>query len=187
MRLRCRIKVLDAFLRPVEGGAGTDTVTTHLTPGAYRVIARIGAREVSQPVQISPTSPGRRVTRPRPATSTRHCSPSVRKVSGPRHPDTLAARAGLASFTGAAGDPAAARDQYTALLAIREEVSGPRHPDTLTTRANLAYFTGAAGNPAAARDQYTALLPTLREGPRIHAPRHPRRPGGSRRLHRGGG
>src|SRR6476660_2953162 len=47
-----RIKVLDAFLRPVEGGAGTDTVTAHLTPGAYRVIARIGEREVSQPVLI---------------------------------------------------------------------------------------------------------------------------------------
>jgi hypothetical protein len=47
-----RIKVLDAFLSPVEGAAGTDTVTTHLTPGAYRVIARIGAREVSRPVLI---------------------------------------------------------------------------------------------------------------------------------------
>ena len=82
---------------------------------------------------------------------------------GPTHPDTLTARASLARFTGEAGDPAAARDQYTALLPIREEVSGPTHPDTLTARADLARFTGMAGDPAAARDQYTALLPTLEE------------------------
>ena len=34
---------------------------------------------------------------------------------GPRHPDTLTARANLAHLTGAAGEPAAARAQYTDL------------------------------------------------------------------------
>ena len=59
----------------------------------------------------------------------------------------------LAYFTGQAGDPAAARDQYTALLPTIEEVLGSTHPDTLAARANLAYFTGQAGDPGAARDQ----------------------------------
>src|SRR5664279_2487817 len=49
-----------------------------------------------------------------------------------------------AACTGAAGDPAAARDAYAALLPIRERVSGPEHPDTLTARANLAYWTRQA-------------------------------------------
>jgi hypothetical protein len=48
------------------------------------------------------------------------------------------------SWTGAAGDAAGARDQFAALLPIRERVLGPEHPDTLTTRASLAYWTGQA-------------------------------------------
>ena len=39
----------------------------------------------------------------------------------------------------------AARDQYAALLPIRERVLGPEHPDTLTTRANLAAGPGRRG------------------------------------------
>jgi len=58
-----------------------------------------------------------------------------------------------------AGDPAAARDQLTALLPIRERVLGAEHPDTLDTRHILAYWTGMAGDPAAARDQLTPLPP----------------------------
>ena len=54
---------------------------------------------------------------------------------------------------------AGARDQYAALLPIRERVQGAEHPDTLTTRANLASWTGRAGDAAGARDQYAALLP----------------------------
>jgi hypothetical protein len=46
------------------------------------------------------------------------------RVLGPEHPDTLAARADLARWTGRAGDAAAARDQYAALLPVRERVSG---------------------------------------------------------------
>ena len=89
---------------------------------------------------------------------------------GPRHPDTLTARADLAYWTGQAGDPAAARDQYAALLPVRERVSGPEHPDTLTERAGLADWTGQAGDPAAARDQYAALLPVIE---RVSGPEHP--------------
>jgi hypothetical protein len=66
------------------------------------------------------------------------------RPAGSRHPDTLNTRANLAHFTGAAGDPGAARDQYTALLPIREEFSGPRHPDTLTARADLAHWKALA-------------------------------------------
>jgi hypothetical protein len=34
-----------------------------------------------------------------------------------------------------------ARDQFAALLPVRERVSGPDHPGTLNARANLAYWT----------------------------------------------
>ena len=37
---------------------------------------------------------------------------------------------------------ARSRDQFAALLPIRERVQGPEHPDTLATRANLAYWSG---------------------------------------------
>jgi Tetratricopeptide repeat len=63
---------------------------------------------------------------------------------GAEHRDTLNARASLAYWAGKAGDPAAARDQFAALLPVRERVSGPEHPDTLIARANLAYWTGKA-------------------------------------------
>ena len=89
---------------------------------------------------------------------------------GPEHPETLAARANLAGWTGEAGDAAAARNQSAALLPIRERVSGPEHPDTLTARDNLARWTGWAGDAAAARDQYAALLP-VRE--RVSGTEHP--------------
>ena len=36
------------------------------------------------------------------------------RVLGPEHPDTLRARSNLARWTGAAGDPAAARDLFAA-------------------------------------------------------------------------
>ena len=100
---------------------------------------------------------------------------------------TLAARRELAHWTGEAGDPAAARDQFAELLPVLERVLGPEHPDTLAARANLARWTGQAGDPAAARDQFAALLP-VRE--RVLGPEHPdtltarARP---RPLDRGGG
>jgi hypothetical protein len=89
---------------------------------------------------------------------------------GPEHPDTLSVRHELAYWTGGAGDAAAARDQFAALLPIRERIQGPEHPDTLNTRHELAYWTGQAGDAAGARDQYAALLP-IRE--RVQGPEHP--------------
>jgi hypothetical protein len=65
-------------------------------------------------------------------------------VSGPEHPETLIVRASLASVTGEAGDAAGARDQFAALLPVRERMSGPEHPGTLTARANLTYWTAKA-------------------------------------------
>ncbi len=57
---------------------------------------------------------------------------------------TLNTRDYLARWTGEAGDPAAARDLFAALLRVRERVSGAEHPVTLTTRGNLARWTGEA-------------------------------------------
>ena len=90
---------------------------------------------------------------------------------GPEHPDTLAARLDLAYWTGMAGDPAAARDQYAALLPTRVRVLGAEHPHTLAVRHNLARWTGQAGDPASARDQFAALVPVFE---RVQGPEHPR-------------
>jgi hypothetical protein len=89
---------------------------------------------------------------------------------GPEHPATLVAREHLAFWTGEAGDPAGARDQFAALLPISERVNGPEHPETLTVRGNLASWAGAAGDAAGARDQLAALLP-IEE--RVQGPEHP--------------
>ena len=89
---------------------------------------------------------------------------------GPEHPNVLMARNNLASATLKAGDPAAARDQYTALVPVMERVLGPEHPDTLMARSNLASATLEAGDAAAAGDQYTALVPVME---RVLGPEHP--------------
>jgi hypothetical protein len=89
---------------------------------------------------------------------------------GPEHPNTLDALAGVASWTGQAGDAAGACDQFAALLPIVERVLGLEDPDTLTTRHDLAEWTGRAGDAAGARDQFAALLP-IRE--RVLRPEHP--------------
>src|SRR5258707_315953 len=88
----------------------------------------------------------------------RYPRPGKRRL-GAEHVNTLTACAELAFWTGCAGDPASARDQYAALLPVRERVLGAELPSTLTTRADLADWTGAAGDPASARDQYAELLP----------------------------
>ena len=89
---------------------------------------------------------------------------------GPEHRDTLTARHNLARWAGAAGDAAGARDQFAALLPLRERVLGPEHPHTLITRHELARWAGRAGDTAGTRDQFAALLP-LRE--RVLGPEHP--------------
>jgi transcriptional regulator with XRE-family HTH domain len=78
---------------------------------------------------------------------------------GPLHPDTLSARGSLASWSGRAGDPAAARDQFAALAPTYRRVLGSEHPDTLDICGNLAEWSGAAGDPESARDQFAELVP----------------------------
>ena len=70
--------------------------------------------------------------------------PVRERVSGAEHSDTLAARGKLASWTGRAGNPAAARDQVAVLVPVRERVSGAEHSDTLAACGNLAHWTGQA-------------------------------------------
>jgi transposase-like protein len=91
-------------------------------------------------------------------------------AAGPEHPGFLAAQSELAYSAGQAGDAAAARDLFAALLPVAERVLGPQHPDTLAARASLAYWTGQAGDAAAARDQFAALLPVAE---RVLGPEHP--------------
>ena len=79
-------------------------------------------------------------------------------AAGPEHPGALATQSELAYSAGQAGDAAAARDQFAALLPVAERVLGPEHPDTLINRHNLANFKGYAGDAAAARDQFAALI-----------------------------
>ena len=76
----------------------------------------------------------------------------------------------LASETGLAGDPAAARELLAELLPVRERIFGPEHPETLADRQELASWTGEAGDPGAARDLFAGLLPVLE---RVSGPEHP--------------
>jgi tetratricopeptide repeat protein len=66
------------------------------------------------------------------------------RVLGPEHPYALATRNELARWTGRTGDAAGARDQYAALLPMRERVLDPEHQHTVATRDNLAYWTRQA-------------------------------------------
>ncbi len=101
----------------------------------------------------------------------------------PKHPNALAVRTRRARAAWAAGDAAAARDQYAALLPDCEQVLGPKHPDCLIVRADLARTTGEAGDPAAARDQLAALLPLIQQVIYPGDPGHLRR---ARPFDRGG-
>ena len=72
---------------------------------------------------------------------------SLRDHGGDRRIRCRRSTASLAAWTGEAGGPTAARDQYTALLPDLEQVLGAGHPDTLTARASLARWTMQAGQP----------------------------------------
>jgi tetratricopeptide (TPR) repeat protein len=71
-----------------------------------------------------------------------------RRLLGPGHPQTLAAREHLASAFEAAGRLDNAVAMHERALADRERVHGPDHPETLGTRANLARAYREAGRPA---------------------------------------
>jgi hypothetical protein len=62
------------------------------------------------------------------------------------HQHALTARGSLANWTGEAGDAAGARDQFAALLPVRERVLGAEHPETLDARADLDHWTRKAGD-----------------------------------------
>ena len=59
------------------------------------------------------------------------------RLLGPEHPDTLSARANLASSYWSAGRTADAIAIGEQVLADSERLLGPEHPDTLGARANL--------------------------------------------------
>ena len=63
------------------------------------------------------------------------------RVLGPGHPDTLATRGNIASWTGRCGDPAGALRLFGELLPDLIRVLGPGHPDTLATRDDIAAWT----------------------------------------------
>jgi hypothetical protein len=87
-------------------------------------------------------------------------------VLGADHPHTLEARSELAFVTGMAGDPAAAQDQFAALLQDKERILGPEHPDTLMTRYGLARWTIDDNE---SRNLHMMLLPVIE---RVLGPEH---------------
>jgi len=80
---------------------------------------------------------------------------------GPDSQGTLLARANLAYWIGAAGDPAGAVAAYSALRADWMRILGPDHRDLLTIRAAIARFHGEAGDPAAAVAGLAEVLPEM--------------------------
>ena len=90
-----------------------------------------------------------------------------------------AARFELGRWTRHAGDPAAAKEQFDALLPELERDLGPEHPDTLRTRGWLADLTGDVGEPATARDLFAELVPVDK---RVLGPEHEETLAASRNL-----
>ncbi|OPG07461.1 hypothetical protein B1R27_13210 [Streptomyces sp. GKU 895] len=89
---------------------------------------------------------------------------------GVDHPDTLAARNNLASWTSEAGDAAGAAKAFAALVSDRRRVQGADHRDTLAARHNLAHCKGLAGDAAGAADAFAELVSDRR---RLQGPDHP--------------
>ena len=67
------------------------------------------------------------------------------RILGPEHPDTLTARANLASSYRQAGRTNDAIKIEEQVVGDRERILGPEHPNTLTARANLASSYRQAG------------------------------------------
>ena len=117
--------------------------------------------------------------------------PVRRAAAGPRaglraeHPDTLTARDSLARWTGNAGDAAGARDQYAALLPVRERVSGAEHPDTLDRPRQPGLLDRGGGGSGRGPGPVRRAAAGLRAGLRRGAPGHPDHPRQPRPLDRG--
>jgi tetratricopeptide (TPR) repeat protein len=91
------------------------------------------------------------------------------RMHGRDHPDTIAARATLASALRAAGKLKDAIGQYERVLADRERTSGPDHPDTIAARANLAFAYRSAGR---LREAVPAYERTLADRERVQGRDH---------------
>ena len=109
------------------------------------------------------------------------------QVSGPEHPDTLTARANLARWTGEAGDPAAARDLFAALLPVRRAGPRPGAPGHPGRPAQPRPLDRGGGGPGRRPGPVRRAAAGARAGPRPGAPGHPGRPRQPCRLDRGGG
>ena len=68
------------------------------------------------------------------------------RVLGRDHPNTLATRHNIASWTGEMGDARGALQHLIDLLPDQERVLGRDHPNTLATRHNIASWTDKAGD-----------------------------------------
>jgi hypothetical protein len=76
------------------------------------------------------------------------CCPSLSGSWARSTRETLYIRHSVARWTGQAGDPAKARDQYRKLLSVRARILGPTHPDTKVAQNNLRYWTEKADSEA---------------------------------------
>ena len=118
--------------RPLDRGGGGcgrgPGPVRRAAPGAGTGLRRRAPGHADHLRTAWPAGPGRRGMRPGPGTCSPRCCPASERVLGAEHPDTLTARADLARWTGEAGDAAGARDQYAALVPVRERVRAPSTP-----------------------------------------------------------
>ena len=77
---------------------------------------------------------------------------------GEANPETLAARANIAFWTGRSGDARKALRLFRDLLSDQRRVLGADHPDTLVTRGNIAFWTGQTGDGLKALRLFRDLL-----------------------------
>ena len=79
-------------------------------------------------------------------------------ILNPTHPAVLAARHGVAYWTGESGDPARGRELCRGLLDNFERAIGSEDVGTLTLRRNLVHFTDLAGSSKGAAELAAPLL-----------------------------
>ena len=104
-----------------------------------------GHRE--HPASSSPAGPGRRGTRPPPGTCSPRCCRCVSGSSARNIRTHCAPAVYLARWTGEAGDPAAARNLFAALLPEGERVLAAEHPDLLHGRRETRPLDRGGGGP----------------------------------------
>jgi hypothetical protein len=97
-------------------------------------------------------------------------APRIQRALGPYNPVSLSARAKIAFWTGAVGEPREALRLCQELLPDQIRVLGPDHPNTLATRHNIAAWTGEVGWSREALRLFQELLP---DRIRVLGPDHP--------------